>query len=354
MKRIVFLYLMSVFILVPKVVEGEGKNVWIFPTSGYRQYINEYEKRYFDSSKYWDIDFASSRKHGGQDYPFIVADDDYIYLREGFPRYRIDKSTIRTEADGFQNFPEDSKKWVVLLGGGYYASNRIPPSNSDLFIAGFQRLREARKFLLLGQIDKVHPELLDTSFILPQVIKSVHMSAPFLEETIRGIHYTYDDDILLYRWFYDYLNRGNVAMYFINDPTPMVEGAPGNGVGLTIDIEYHLPSDNLVVLNGFVDLERRHLYKNNARMKKVLVQGDGFEVEYEFQDYVHFAQIDFPKKVTHVRLTVLEVYDGSRYDDLCISGLFTNPDILHTKNSQLAYELLEEAKKEWMEGQTKN
>lgn len=332
-----------VLFCVPSFLVGQEKTAWIFPTVSFIQSMDEVEKGFdflTENYKFYSI------QAGYKDYPFIVADDRYIYLRDSTPTARIQKSAIRTESDGFQTFFDGNKRWPIILGGGYCAAARIL---NERFEASLKHLHDARGYLLNNRYESIHYDLLDTAFILPQVIKSVRMSAPFLEETIRGVRYRYDDDMLLYRWFYKYLNRGLVAMYFINDPTPMVEGAPGNGVGLTFDIEYHIPSDNLVVLNGFVDVERRHLYKLNARMKKVLVQGDGFEVEYEFQDYVYFAQIDFPKKVTQIRLTVQDVYDGSRYDDLCISGLFTNPDVLHTRNSPLVYELLEEAKKEWQE-----
>lgn len=345
MKRMLHVFTLGAFFFVSQVLTGEEKCVWIFPTISYMQSIDEYRLP-FDFSSERKIKYYSTVTEGAKDFPFIAADENYFYFREGYPRLRIAKDSIQTGADCFQTYYDGAQQVAAILGGGYYASSRIPNKN---FVATFKQLSEARSYLLAGKLQSVHGDLIDTSFILPQVIRCVKLSAPFLEETIQGIRYSYDDDIILYRWFYTYLSRGNVAMYFINDPTPMVEGAPGNGVGMTLDIDYHIPTDNLVVLNGFVDLERKHLYKLNARMKKVRVQGEDFDLEYEFQDYVHFAQIDFPKKVRQVRLTVLEVYDGSRYEDLCISGLFTNPDVLNTRNSPLAYELLEEAKKEWME-----
>jgi len=338
-KAVVLFYLV---LMVYTHVVGEDQDVWIFPTVSFIESIDQYNKSF---------DFTNARKYkyyslepGYQDYPFLVADKNYIYLRDSIPTFRLEKRNIITENDGFMSFSEGSNKWIIITGGGYFATNRIASKRLKVTIT---QLHDARNYLLKNKYENVHYDLLDTSFLLPQVIKSVRMSVPFLEETIKGVKYKYDDDILLYRWFYKYLDRATVAMFFINDPTPMVEGAPGNGEGLTIDITYHIPSDNLVVLNGFVDLERRHLYKRNARMKKVLVQGEGFEFEYEFQDYVHFAQIDLPKKVTQVRLTVLEVYDGTHYEDLCISGFFMNPDIMNTRNSPFAYELLEEAQKDW-------
>ncbi|AEJ19230.1 NADase-type glycan-binding domain-containing protein [Gracilinema caldarium] len=321
---------------------GEEQDVWIFPTISYIQRIENYNTNFDFINSHYKYYSLEKPLH---DYPFIVADNNYIYLRETKPILRIERKRIQTEADGFQTVQEGDTKWVIITGGGYVAKNRIPPKLSESYVSNFKRLQEFQEGLLQKNLNLRNPYF-DVTFILPQVIKRVTLSSPFLEETIRGVKYLYNDDIIQYRWFYYYLNRGLVAMYFVNDPTPMVEGAPGNGVGLTIDIEFHIPSDNVVVLNGFVDMERRHLYKRNARMKKVAVQSETFAFEYEFEDYVHFAQIDFPETTNKVRLTVLEVFEGSHYDDLCISGLFTNPDIKHTRNSPLVYELLHEAQRE--------
>ncbi len=52
-----------------------------------------------------------------------------------------------------------------------------------------------------------------------------------------------------------------------------------------------------------------------------------------------------PAAVTAVRLTVLEVYEGEKYEDLAISGLFVNPDVLKTRNSELVYEYRDEAER---------
>ena len=144
-------------------------------------------------------------------------------------------------------------------------------------------------------------------------------------------------------YFYPTEQRNDA--FFINTSKPMVEGAEGNGTGLVLDIDFHIPSDNLVVLNGFVDTDRPHLYKMNARMKTVRVQGDGFDFEYTFKDYVHFAQIDFPKQVRKVQLMVTDVYDGEKWEDMAISGLWVTPDILkQSRNTEKAYKFLEYAK----------
>jgi hypothetical protein len=243
---------------------------------------------------------------------------------------RIDRATVYKDTDCFMKYREEDTVYTLIMGGGFFYTTRIfrtvYPEN--------EYLPPFRRGLLTGDFSNVDMRsgVWDFSAICPQLIKKVSLSVPYLTETVRGRSVTYDDEMLYYRWYYyfDYLA-------YVNSSKPMVEGAEGNGTGMVIDIEYHIPCDNLVVLNGFVDLERQHLYRQNARMKKVLVSGDGFEEEYEFEDYVYFAQIDFPKAVTRVRLTVLEVYDGEKYDDLSISGFYVSPDIARTRNTEIAH-----------------
>lgn len=110
---------------------------------------------------------------------------------------------------------------------------------------------------------------------------------------------------------------------------PWVPGKEKNpsGIGEYLEIEFTKPKNNLVVLNGFVDLEKRYLYKANNRVKKAVVtsldKDNPFEIEYEFEDYVHFSEINFPKAVNKVRFTIKEVYKGEKWDDTCIQAVIT-------------------------------
>jgi len=329
----------------------EGEGVWIFPPGGYVQGLMQYPHNYFTYKSPYNVNrnYAVSFNRGTLEYVFFTADQDCFYFRMGKPRIKVFWSEMNTEKDGFQSFFDRGQEYVAITGGGFFATNWIP-LGSNLYKKNIDLLTSIRKLMLEKRNDFSSWEIIDQAELLPQTIKRVRLSLPFLSETIKGTSVIYDDDMLLYRWFYYMFSREAYAMHFVIDPTPMVEGAPGNGTGMTIDLDYHIPCDNVVVLNGFVDWDRRHLYKQNARMKKILVTGDGFEFEHTFEDYVHFSQISFPKPVNSVRLTVLEVYDGRKWDDLCISGFFTNPDIHKTKNSPLAKEYLRVVKKEYDEG----
>lgn len=111
--------------------------------------------------------------------------------------------------------------------------------------------------------------------------------------------------------------------------TPWVSGKENNssGIGEYLDIEFDKKQDNLVILNGYVDPFKHYLYKANNRVKKAVItsldEENPFEIEYEFEDYVHFSEIDFPCEVNKVRFTIKEVYKGEKWDDTCITAVIT-------------------------------
>lgn len=131
----------------------------------------------------------------------------------------------------------------------------------------------------------------------------------------------------------DYLNLiidvRNFESNWINR-IPWVPGKDRNTSGIEeyLEITFNEPSDNLVVLNGYVDLEKRYLYKYNNRVKTAVITSldkeHPFEFEYNFEDYVHFSEIKLPEKVGKVRLTIKDVYKGEKWDDTCIQAVITN------------------------------
>jgi hypothetical protein len=90
-KAVVLFYLV---LMVYTHVVGEDQDVWIFPTVSFIESIDQYNKSF---------DFTNARKYkyyslepGYQDYPFLVADKNYIYLRDSIPTFRLEKRNIIT------------------------------------------------------------------------------------------------------------------------------------------------------------------------------------------------------------------------------------------------------------------
>ena len=110
-----------------------------------------------------------------------------------------------------------------------------------------------------------------------------------------------------------------------NQIKPWAEGKKGDGIGETFEFDMsssaRFPRD-VRILNGYVDPLKPHLFKENNRIKKALLQTDtGIKKEFEFRDEVEFTQIILPEDVKHVKLTILEVYKGTKYQDTCITSV---------------------------------
>lgn len=109
---------------------------------------------------------------------------------------------------------------------------------------------------------------------------------------------------------------------------PWVEGKSDDGIGEFIEFDIllddltGLSGINLRILGGYVDPLKPHLFKQNNRIKKLLVETtEGFSKELSFKDAVEFTKIELPKDTKHVKLTIKEVYKGSKYSDTCITAI---------------------------------
>ncbi|MBQ4496875.1 MAG: hypothetical protein II973_05135 [Spirochaetaceae bacterium] len=110
---------------------------------------------------------------------------------------------------------------------------------------------------------------------------------------------------------------------------PWVEGKKGDGIGESFEFDTTYPKGGLPldirILNGYVDPLKPHLFKENNRIKKALLETDtGIKKEFEFRDEVEFTQIILPSDVKHIKLTILEVYKGTKYQDTCITSVEVN------------------------------
>ena len=111
-----------------------------------------------------------------------------------------------------------------------------------------------------------------------------------------------------------------------NAHIPWVEGAKGNGINETISIEFNNPVYGFSILNGYADVQNMKLFKENGRVKKLKVEDLTNKLEYtmSFEDKVYFNYIELSKPSNSIKLTILEVYEGTKYQDTCISALIEN------------------------------
>jgi len=112
--------------------------------------------------------------------------------------------------------------------------------------------------------------------------------------------------------------------YWNRSAIPWVEGHPEEGIGEKISLTFNEKNDYIVLLNGYVDLYKRHLFKYNNRLKKIRLSSPNFRTfEIEFDDTVEFTTIFFPNQTDSVELEIIEVYPGEKWNDTCISYIGT-------------------------------
>lgn len=101
--------------------------------------------------------------------------------------------------------------------------------------------------------------------------------------------------------------------------TPWVEAGKGNGVGEIISIASDSDLTALYISIGYVSAEKPYLYTANCRPKKILLSGNGFAFSVDLLDTPNPQKIKLPVNVRSLKLEILDVYSGTKWDDLCIN-----------------------------------
>ena len=109
--------------------------------------------------------------------------------------------------------------------------------------------------------------------------------------------------------------------------TPWVEGVPGDGIGESFVIKKRNDEVNpyLLIMNGYILYEKPYLYMQNGRVKKIKVTGikSGKEKILDVLDTPHPQTVDisFLAEPEDIRITIEDVYHGTKYEDTCINYL---------------------------------
>lgn len=126
------------------------------------------------------------------------------------------------------------------------------------------------------------------------------------------------------------LNKRYIGLFFSGnwnwELPPWVEGVDGSGIGEWLEVLFDEPRDEIIILNGYVDFKKPNLYKDNNRVKKFKViptdGGEHFEKIIALEDIVKFQGFDLPRECKSVKLEILEVFKGNKWDDTAITGIF--------------------------------
>lgn len=142
-------------------------------------------------------------------------------------------------------------------------------------------------------------------------------------------YFSYSDDWVYIKSSSTLLGRTkpyHVREIMDNDlKTAWVEGKPDDGVGEWVEFTFdpEIILERISLINGYTRSET--LYQANNRVKKIRISfDDGTYLDQELKDGELKPQtITLPeaKQIRTLRLTVLETYKGSKFNDTCISEI---------------------------------
>jgi hypothetical protein len=105
------------------------------------------------------------------------------------------------------------------------------------------------------------------------------------------------------------------------------EGAPGPGIGAWLELQPEVakPLTALSIRPGYQ--KSPELFAANARPKRMRIELNGehsfhAEIPDRHGDSIRIAVSGYAKPVRTIKLTFEEVWQGSRFEDLCVSGLW--------------------------------
>jgi hypothetical protein len=236
---------------------------------------------------------------------------------------------ISLETDGFYTVPIFGDKCIILAGGNYLFFHDLSDPRYSMFRA------DKNYFEFYNRTTDYSEPFSGISGERSQAVERI-IVPDVLVENIAGTSVSYSTDDML-RYYARYLDSNVVA-----NPNAKPWATGKDPAGMIIEVEFKMPyskyagriknkSDHLVILNGYVNPLKRHLFRENRRVKTLKISSldetEPFEMLVSFDDAAEFKRIAFPAKVNKVALTILEYYEGSKYKDLCIQMIGTDFDM---------------------------
>lgn len=246
---------------------------------------------------------------GEEDESVLFINDRELYFMLPYEKkmMKLDRKLLAYDKDGFLKLTFNGRQALIIDGQGMkqlFTNFRTDGKNNYDRYANSDESK--------GEYSPFHS----------YNVKSISASSSF-KETQYGQDIVYAP-INLFRAFE--LGCRCHPYWWNNAHIPWVEGAKGNGINETISIEFNNPIYSFSILNGYADVQNMKLFKENGRVKKLKVEDQTNKLEYTmtFEDKVYFNYLELSKPSNSIKLTILEVYEGSKYQDTCISALIEN------------------------------
>jgi hypothetical protein len=256
------------------------------------------------------LDYMDSKGEIGRGYDvqgkieLEVHNDGYIYVPIAY----------RSKYEGV----EPGTRYDVFMGGG-----DIAKSFNFVMWEGYKELelKDYYDFDEFPPPENVPRDKERYFYLWEDGIKEIKASSVLRERTAGGEEVAYDEKNLRQN-LYD-TGPGDYTGQINFFKKAWAEGVPGDGIGESLDIEFTVATDHMLVLNGYVNIFQRNLYKANNRVKtaRIVSKNPEFFMVYEFDDVVKFSEIKFPQKTTRVTFFIEETYKGEKYSDTCITAV---------------------------------
>lgn len=238
-------------------------------------------------NQHYDID----REDGN----FIEINDTQLFYNEN----KTDDFKIYYDEFGYKKIIFSEKEYTII--DGFY--------NYILFDSNV-RFWELRKT----------PDGKDW-FIPDADLNGKNISNVTASSELKDKYYKYSSAGILSAWAV-----GDIWWCWVKNNIPWVEGEQGNGIGefIEFDVKHSETKGKMVLslLNGYVNLEKPNLFKENNRIKTAEIQCDYKDTfDINFNDVVEFTEIEFPKRYSHIKIIIKDVYGGTKYQDTSLTAV---------------------------------
>lgn len=265
----------------------------------------------------------------------VLVDGDYAYFVLDEETYKIEKYTgkvIWRDGDcGAANSIVLYDKYVFV--SGYYGPNLkvMTKDGTVISVDGNEQLKnifhvyelEAKNGKLYVSCENNYAEEATIEIDIDALVNNRPASTPTTNRNAQARFTNANASSTLESSQYGNYIASNVLDN--NKATAWVEGVDGDGIGeyVTLFADVNAPVNGIKILNGY-NKNADIFAKNNraARVRITLSTGDIYETQL-VDNYNTYTFVDFggPKAIEGMKIEILSVYPGSKYQDTCISEI---------------------------------
>ena len=108
---------------------------------------------------------------------------------------------------------------------------------------------------------------------------------------------------------------------------PWVESVEGSGIGECININWPVWKDggigSLIIGDGYISYNKPYLFLKNNRVKTIKISSPDFEdFTFVLLDSPHPQEIILPYPVENMKIEIIDVYPGTKWDDTCLNFIY--------------------------------